>query len=104
MMAFVIGAALPETEHGVQRRFIPGQSQPVDRNSSKCESRADLKVARLAEIHWRLGPYTTKLTFPRDAVPDPEKQRLSPATSLFLASHCYRMVSEHLTKYEFGRF
>jgi len=102
-MALVIGAALLKTEEGVQRCFSLGQSQRLNRSRLKCESRADLKSRGLPKYAGAL-PEHGEAHVPRDAIPDPEKQRLSPATSLFLATHCYRMVSEHLTKYEFAPF
>jgi hypothetical protein len=40
------------------------RSASVNCDRQKCESRADLvEIARLAEILWRIRPYTTKLAF-----------------------------------------
>jgi hypothetical protein len=50
------------------------------------------------------SPIHGETRFLRDALPDPEKQRLSPATRLLIASHPYRRVSEPLSKDEFVPF
>jgi hypothetical protein len=95
MMALVIGAALLKTEEGVQRCFSLGQSQRLNRSRLKCESRADLKSRGLPKYAGAL-PIHGEAHVPRDAIPDPEKQRLSPAASQQIAGHPYRSVIEAL--------
>jgi hypothetical protein len=91
---------LPTTYNGVSARV----NRRRNRNRQKCESRANPERSRGLPKYAGAMPIRGKAHFLRDAIPDPEKQRLSPATQLFLAAHSYRMVSERLTKDEFWHF
>jgi hypothetical protein len=50
------------------------------------------------------SPIHGETRFLRDALPDPEKQRLSPATQQLITPQSYRRVSEPLSKDEFPDF
>ena len=64
----------------------------------KCENRdRAISPTRFAVKTQASSSLRNEARFFRDAVPDPEKQRMSPAASQQITAHSYRMVSEDPT-------